>query len=365
MGRPGCMSKKMAIIKLDFTRQDKDRHGNVRWYYVRKGVGKVRLNPKGVEIGSPRFFELYDLAHAGKLRKLPSKADYTPGTLAHLIDQYLKSPTFNELRDSTQTVKRRLLLAIHNEHGHLSAAMTPAAVRAGRDARRATPAAANNRMRAISALYNWGIDNGLVDSNPTLGIKKLKEGPGLSTWTREQIEQYRAYWPLGTHERLALELFYGTAQRRGDVALMGPQHIAGGSIRIVQGKTGRRLTLPIIDTLAEALRVTPAKKPMSFIGYRNGNSLGTQFRRWCDAAGLPKTCSAHGLRKARATHLAEAGKTAHQISAVTGHKTLSEVQRYTLAADQERLAQEAFAEQSIPPTIPRKQSGTLSKDKSE
>jgi site-specific recombinase XerD len=39
------------------------------------------------------------------------------------------------------------------------------------------------------------------------------------------------------------------------------------------------------------------------------------------------------LRKATARRLAEIGCTAHQIAAVTGHASLSEVQRYTKAAD--------------------------------
>ncbi|GBR37695.1 hypothetical protein AA101099_0837 [Neoasaia chiangmaiensis NBRC 101099] len=52
--------------------------------------------------------------------------------------------------------------------------------------------------------------------------------------------------------------------------------------------------------------------------------------------------SGHGLRKAAARRLAEAGCTTHQIAAITGHKTLSEVERYTRAVDQRKLAQEAM-----------------------
>ncbi|MFT8354679.1 MAG: tyrosine-type recombinase/integrase [Gluconobacter japonicus] len=52
--------------------------------------------------------------------------------------------------------------------------------------------------------------------------------------------------------------------------------------------------------------------------------------------------SPHGLRKAAARRLAEAGCTPHQIAAITGHATLSEVERYTRAADQEKLAREAM-----------------------
>ena len=41
--------------------------------------------------------------------------------------------------------------------------------------------------------------------------------------------------------------------------------------------------------------------------------------------------------------LAEAGNTAHELMAISGHKTLSEVQRYTSAADKKRLADSAMA----------------------
>ena len=65
------------------------------------------------------------------------------------------------------------------------------------------------------------------------------------------------------------------------------------------------------------------------------------FREACDAANL-HGLSAHGLGKAAAHHLAEAGCSASRIAAVTGQKTLNEVARNTVAADQARLAREAL-----------------------
>jgi hypothetical protein len=41
--------------------------------------------------------------------------------------------------------------------------------------------------------------------------------------------------------------------------------------------------------------------------------------------------------------LAEAGGTAHELMAFSGHKTLTEVQRYTTDADRKRLADTAMA----------------------
>ena len=69
--------------------------------------------------------------------------------------------------------------------------------------------------------------------------------------------------------------------------------------------------------------------------------FGNWWRDRCDEAGL-QHCSFHGLRKAAATRLANAGCTAEQIKAITGHKSLAEVARYTKAADQQRLARQAL-----------------------
>ena len=63
-------------------------------------------------------------------------------------------------------------------------------------------------------------------------------------------------------------------------------------------------------------------------------------------AGLPVGCKAHDLRKAGAGRLAEAGATEKEIDAITGHKTLAEIEHYTRAADQEHLARAAMEKQS-------------------
>ena len=73
------------------------------------------------------------------------------------------------------------------------------------------------------------------------------------------------------------------------------------------------------------------------------------MNRWAKEAGLTG-CPLHGLRKACARRLAEAGCSALEIMAITGHKTLKEVERYTKAADQERMAERAIART---PSYPR------------
>jgi integrase len=65
------------------------------------------------------------------------------------------------------------------------------------------------------------------------------------------------------------------------------------------------------------------------------------MREWCDAAGLPE-CSSHGLRKAACVRLAEVGSSAPEIAAISGHKSLREVQRYIEEANQAKLAKAAM-----------------------
>jgi len=68
------------------------------------------------------------------------------------------------------------------------------------------------------------------------------------------------------------------------------------------------------------------------------------MKRAAKAAGLGPECVPHGLRKALLRRLAERGGSAKEISAVSGHKSLSEIERYTAAADQRQLSKAAIAQ---------------------
>jgi integrase len=114
-----------------------------------------------------------------------------------------------------------------------------------------------------------------------------------------------------------------------------------------QEKTNALVAIPIHDELARIITATPAAGQLTLLttksgkGY-SGNDFNNQFRKWCDAAGLPRRCVFHGLRKAALTRLADAGCTAHEIAAISGHRTLKEVEHYTRAHDQARLARAAM-----------------------
>jgi integrase len=121
-----------------------------------------------------------------------------------------------------------------------------------------------------------------------------------------------------------------------------------------QGKTGNQVDIPVLPELQAAIDAM-GKDHLTFLVTHFGAAFtdagfGNAFRDWCNAAGI-KNRSFHGLRKAGATRLADAGATDFEVMSWGGWSSLSEVQRYTKAANRKRLAIDAakklktFAEQ--------------------
>jgi integrase len=209
------------------------------------------------------------------------------------------------------------------------------------------PQAANNLLKVLRLLLRHAIDMGLILDNPSRNVRKFAvNSAGFHTWSEVEIAAYEQRHLLGSKAQLALSLLLYTRQRRSDVVRMGWQHITGDFLCVIQDKTGAHLKIPFHPKFASAILTLPrnnltfllteAGAPFSAAGF------GNWFRNRCNEAGLPQ-CSAHGLRKACATRLANVGCTTEQIKSVTGHATLSEVARYTKAADQERNAKQALA----------------------
>ncbi|MET4449154.1 integrase [Bradyrhizobium sp. GM2.2] len=212
--------------------------------------------------------------------------------------------------------------------------------------------AGRNFLKTLRVLMTFAIENGALRENPTAGVKNLSgKTDGYATWSEEHIAMFRAHYPVGSRERLALELLLCTAQRRSDVVKMGRQHLRktkdGTLIDVRQQKTGTSLAIPVHPDLHEALDAMPTDN-MTFLTTHQGRGFSAAgftnwFRDACKAAGLQKGFSAHGLRKAACRRLAEAGCSANVIAAISGHKSLDEIELYTRAADQVRMAREGMA----------------------
>lgn len=276
------------------------------------------------------------------------KQDGLPGTINALSVAYFNSGEFRNLSESTRATYRGIIENFRMLHGDKRVALLQ------RDhisrivsAKADTPAGAHNLLRMLRLLMKFAVLHGWRKDDPTLGIKspKMRAG-GFYAWSENDIAVFEANHPIGTRARLALALLLYTAQRRSDVVLMGRQHIRGGVLSIRQQKTGSLVEIPVLPDLRKILDATPSEH-LTFLVAAGGKpftaaGFGNWFREVCEKAALPKACAAHGLRKAASRRLAEAGCTAHQIMAITGHKTLREVTRYTDSVDRRKMAVQAM-----------------------
>jgi integrase len=324
-----------------------DRHGKMRVRFRRKGQEPYYFKSAP---WTGEFMQEYRscLDKVAAPEPIIGISRSKPGTISALISVYYTTPEFTGLRDSSKTTYRNILERFREAHGTKRVALIERKhIKAILGAMADRPAAANNLLDRLKTLMALAMDLGWRKDDPTLRMRGFKiESDGFHTWTEEEIAAFEARHPLRSKARLALALMLYTGQRRSDAVTMGRQHIDGHRIKVRQQKTTVRLAIPMHPTLRAVIEATP-KENMTFLVTSFGKpfaaaGFGNWFRERCDEAGLPQ-CSAHGLRKAAARRLAEAGCSNQQIKAITGHRTDQEVSRYTEAANQVLLAEQAMA----------------------
>lgn len=367
----------MADLKLDYVNTFYDVRGKLRHQFRRKGHKRVTIKGRP---GSQEFMDRYHelvaqtggplvIAEAGASRT-------TPGTIDHLILQYIKQDGFTKgLAPDTQSLR----LSILNRFRDFK---TPEGRRYG-DARLSTMP--KNRIedvlqgRTASVQRNWLIAiRGLIAfagvTDVTVGMKPIKgiKSMGHMTWKLPQLTPYRERHELGTMARLALELILNIGARRHDAHIIGRQHMVFNpdiQLNVLTWRpsktlrsTGKSLSIPVLPSLQQALDAMPKGKgdnsALAFLRNENGDpfasaeAFGNRFADWCRQAGLlPVTCDdgrvrnfrAHGLRKAALYTLFKNGGSLAELQALGGHSSVAELQKYIAEIEQDEMAVSGMA----------------------
>lgn len=346
-----------------------DRHGKRRYRWRKAG----RTSYFTAHPNSPEGRQELEAMLAGAAA--PRLGSHAHGTVAWVAARYFQSTTFTGGKNpQTERTARLILDKFVGEFGtqritdwrfdHIEAVLKrtaekrPAPPKPGDkpDAKPRMiggPSAAANLRRELLPFFDYAFKLlGIEKHNPVAQATPIAvPRGGFHTWTEPEIAQFRKRWALGTKPRLALEIFLWTAQRRGDASNFGRKHLVDGRIEVTPSKTkestGAQIWLPAAPQLLEAINAMPVTGTETFLVNDYGRpftraGLGNRMREWCNAAGLPH-CSAHGLRKAAARRAAETGATNQQLKAVGGWTTDAQVARYTAAAEQKRMAEQAMA----------------------
>lgn len=229
------------------------------------------------------------------------------------------------------------------------AAITRAEIVAGREKRAATPAQARTFLDALRGLFRWALDAGMVPVDPTAGVKnpsRPKSG-GFPVWTEDDVARFQERWPIGTRQRVWLDVLLYTGLRRGDAVRLGRQHLRDGVAEIRTEKSGftTEVTIPILPILQATIDAGPTGDLAFICGERGApltkEAFGNMFRKACLAAKIDKF--AHGVRKIGATRAANAGATVAELEALFGWHGGGMASLYTRSADRRRLATGAIS----------------------
>lgn len=327
-------------VTLPYLQVFEDRHGKVRRYVRRFG----KQLPLRCDVDDPEFLSEYQAA-LESLR--PTRTQPAAGTWHALVTEYLGSAQFKQLKERTQSENRREAERVREKWGkHPVNRLEARHILKWQDLLADTPGKANNMLACVKMLLTFGKRRGYTHRDPAAGIDELASG-SYRSWTDKEIIDFEAKWPRGTRERLIFDLALYTGQRRGDLAAMTRHHIDRGVMGVVQEKTGERIALPVHESLKASLAAYKSKG-IALLQRDDGTPLKVRELNEIVAAaikaalGKNSDCVLHGLRYSAARRLAEAGATAHEIMAVTGHRTLGMVEKYTREANKARLARSAI-----------------------
>ena len=292
----------------------------VTYYYAWKGGPRLPGKP-----GDDEFSQAYHEA-------VKSRARPVSDTLQAVITAYQDSPAYLDLAPRTQADYVRNIRAIEKEYGTLPLEALPdPATRGDMLAWRDSMAKKSRRQAdyvfaTLARILAWAKDRGKVLVNPCEKPGKVyRSHRAESVWSAEAEAALGEVAPDRIWQAYMLAVW--TGQRQGDLLRLTWRAYDGASIRLRQGKTGKRVTIPVgapLKTMLDAMQ----RRAVTILTTAEGTSwtsdgFRTTWRKACVAAGLiaPKLRGPtfHDIRGTAVTRLALAGCTVPEIATITGH----------------------------------------------
>ncbi len=236
--------------------------------------------------------------------------------------------------------------------------------------RRLSASAVGGRLAAVRALYRDAIRDGVLDTDPLVGVRSPRR-PGrlprvLSTAEAGRLVSAPAAGgaeagvtgqaaarrdALARRDAAILELLYATGMRISELASLSLGRLDVGRRRLrVVGKGNKERELLFGGPAAAALTAYLAGARPRLAALSAGsagdrvflNAAGTPLTdrgarmvvdKWVGRTGMPPRTSPHTLRHSFATHLLEGGADLRSVQELLGHANLATTQIYTHLSD--------------------------------
>jgi len=207
----------------------------------------------------------------------------------------------------------------------------------------------NRHLTMLKALFNKGIQWGLVGQNPCRSISRLREpGPRTRFLNHEEIQKLVESASKEFHPVLITALH--TGMRRGEILNLkwNDVDLENRIVTVQDSKSGKKRMIPMDDTLYETLRILPSRFQRGYVFPSSVNrgkpryDFKRQFHNALENAEI-EDLRFHDLRHTFASHLVMAGVDIKTVQELLGHATLTMTMRYThLASDHRTRAIKAL-----------------------
>jgi integrase len=200
------------------------------------------------------------------------------------------------------------------------------------------PIVANRVHGALSRMFNFAAERGIIDDSPATRIRKTKETGRSRVLTDEELKLLWAALDLENKDldiyhvtKLALKTVLLTGQRPGEVTGMKWDEIEDGVWNNPSGKTGDEEPVqvplpPLALEVIERARVYANGGPYIFASsHKDGKpitrpALNRAINRHWEELGIKEPFTPHDLRRTLRTRLAELGISDIVAERVMGHK---------------------------------------------
>lgn len=184
-------------------------------------------------------------------------------------------------------------------------------------------------LASLRSFYRWALTRGLVDVDPTTGVRPVKAPQGVPHPIPER-ELRQALLAADHEQTLMLRLGAYAGLRRAEIAAVHAHDVQGNAL-IVLGKGDKVRRVPIHPVLREALDgLTGWAFPSTA---RPGKHVTADYVADRLSRCLPSPWTAHSLRHRFATAAYNATKDLRAVQQLLGHARPETTARYTLVGD--------------------------------
>jgi integrase len=328
----------MTVIRVKGFKIFTDRHGKMRCYHRRT---KTPVDLVKAPLGSAAFFA--ECARITEISKITASAK--PGTLGMLFARYKAHRAFTDLAPHTQRDYARAIEYLRPISDTPLSRFDPPLLVGIRDKAAERGRRFGNYVKAVLSLtFSWGVERGLLASNPAKGVKNVRRARGAPDANRPWADTERHVVldeaPAQMRPALALMMFTGLGP--GDALKLPRTFYRNGAIATRRSKTGEPVywpaSKPLRDTLEAAAKhdaitlcANLEGKPWTESGFRaSWRTYRTKLR---NVGAIGPGLTLYGLRHTVAVILRETGFDERTIADALGQRTIEMARHYAKGAD--------------------------------